>query len=177
VAVCLGGTGVLTLLGAPFVRHVLRAFEAFPDTEVIAPVPASFREEIGALPGHVRLVDPVPLHLLLGGCDAMVHQGGSGTTMTATAFGLPQLVLPQLADHFGYGDRIAALGAGVTLESAGEQDDLALLQEALATLLGEPGLRKAARELARLIGRMPPPSRVVSGLERLAAGDPMPGAA
>jgi UDP:flavonoid glycosyltransferase YjiC (YdhE family) len=150
------------------VRHVLRAFEAFPDTDVVAPVPAAFRDELGALPPHVRLVDPVPLHLLLGGCDAMVHQGGSGTTMTATAFGLPQLVLPQLADHFGYGDRLVALGAGICLETAADQDDLAVLQEALAALLAEPGLRKAARELARQIRQMPPPSAVVPDLETLA---------
>ena len=46
----------------------------------------------------------------------MVHHGGTGTTLTACAFGLPQLVLPQLGNESVWGARLADAGLVVTGE-------------------------------------------------------------
>jgi glycosyltransferase len=166
VVVSLGGRTLL-LNGVPFVRTILWAFDEMPGVRVLATVAPEFRAALGQLPGNVELIDPTPLDLFLDTCDAVVHHGGAGTTMTATSFGLPQLVLPQLADHFAHGDRIAAVGAGIAFDTAAEQDDPGRLRESLAALLFEPGYREAAGELRREMRRMPSPAAVVADLERL----------
>ncbi|MGW6582565.1 nucleotide disphospho-sugar-binding domain-containing protein [Streptomyces globisporus] len=169
VAVSLGGR-TLAYNGVPLMRNILDGLGGLPDTEVIATVEEEYREALGRVPGNVRLVDPVPLHLLLDSCDAVVHHGGSGTAMTASAFGLPQLVLPQMADQFWHGDGLERVGAGITIEDAAQQDDTARVRAAVAALLDEPAYAKAAEQLRAEMAAMPAPSRVVADLEQLAAG-------
>ncbi|MFE9251666.1 nucleotide disphospho-sugar-binding domain-containing protein [Streptomyces sp. NPDC007088] len=168
VAVSLGNT--LALHGERFTGGLLRALARRPATEIVVTLPASRRGAVGPLPGNVRVVDPLPLHLFLGGCDAMVHHGGAGTAMTATAFGLPQLVLPQLADHFPLGDRLAATGAGLSFDTPREQEDPRILGEALEALLTDPGHTRAARRLSAEMAAMPTPAAVAARLEQLTRG-------
>ncbi|MFE7278777.1 glycosyltransferase [Streptomyces sp. NPDC057623] len=149
-------------------RGILRAFEELPEVEAVATVDEVFREKIGPVPANVRMVDPVPLHLVLDGCAAVVHHGGAGTTMTAGAFGLPQLVLPQLADQFGHGDRVSEVGAGISLDDAESQNDSHRLAVELRRLLAEPEFAKAARALADSVRDMPAPAQVAADLTRLA---------
>lgn len=163
------GTYTLLLNGASLVGDVLRAFRGFPDLEVIATVPPEYQDAVGPVPGHVRMVPPVPLHLLLPGCDLMVHHGGASTVMTALSLGLPQLALPQLGDTFANSDRLAATGAGISLDTAEAQDDPARLRAALEELLTAPGYREAAGGLSREMAAMPGLPEVVGDLERLVA--------
>jgi UDP:flavonoid glycosyltransferase YjiC (YdhE family) len=167
VAVSLGVRS-LALNGVPHLRRILQSFDGLTDTEAVVTVEERYREEIGRVPANVRMIEPTPLHLFLGACSAVVHHGGSGTVMTSTSFGLPQLALPQLADQFAHGDRLAASGAGITLDDAESQDDPQRLSESLTDLLSDPGYRTSAGELGRYMERMPTPSRVVSDLERIA---------
>ncbi len=44
--------------------------------------------------------------------DAVVHHGGAGTTTTAAAVGVPQVVIPQIADQPYWARRVADLGVG-----------------------------------------------------------------
>lgn len=162
------GSQTLLLNGISHMRTVLTALARIGDLEIVATVEERYRDGLGPLPDAVRVVDPAPLHLFFDSCDAVVHHGGVGTTMTSTAFGLPQLVLPQLADQFAMGDRLADLGAGITFDKAAEQDDPQNLQDALSALLGEPAYRKAAEELAVQMAGMPPPSQVAEDLAKLA---------
>ncbi|MGW5739255.1 MULTISPECIES: nucleotide disphospho-sugar-binding domain-containing protein [Streptomyces] len=174
VVVSLGGR-TLDMNGVPLMRGMLQVFGEQPDVEVLATVDARHREGIGPVPGSVHLVDPVPLNLLLPSCDAVVHHGGAGTAMTSTSFGLPQLVLPQFADQFAHGDRLADVGAGITLDDADAQNDPGSLRQALVELLTEPGYTKAADELRREVQGMPSPTRVAADLEQLTqAGHPAP---
>ncbi|GHF10098.1 DUF1205 domain-containing protein [Streptomyces griseoluteus] len=168
VAVSLGGR-TLAYNGVPLMRNILDALGSLPDIEVLATVEEEYREALGEVPGNVRVIDPVPLHLLLGSCHAIVHHGGSGTAMTASAFGLPQLVLPQLADQFWHGDALARVGAAITIDSVERQDEPEPVREAAAALLGDPAYEKAAGELRAEIAAMPAPSRVVTDLEKLVA--------
>ncbi|MFI5754684.1 nucleotide disphospho-sugar-binding domain-containing protein [Streptomyces sp. NPDC051569] len=167
VAVSLG-SHTLSANGVPLLRNVLRAFDGLRDMEVLATVDERHREELGPVPRAVRLIEPVPLHLLLPTCDAVVHHGGNGTGMTSTCAGLPQLALPQIADTFGYGDQLASSGAGITLDDAPRQDDPRQLRKALEAVLEDPSYGQAARRLARAVADMPAPSAVVGELERVA---------
>ncbi|MEU0916587.1 nucleotide disphospho-sugar-binding domain-containing protein [Streptomyces cyaneofuscatus] len=164
------GARTLDLNGVPLMRRVLGAFDGLQGVEALATVEERYREGIGPLPANVRLIEPTPLHFFLDGCSAMVHHGGTGTVTTAAAYGLPQLALPQLADQFANADRLTATGAGLMLDTAAAQDDPAQVRAAVERLLSQPGLAAAAEGLRRETEAMPVTSRVVTDLERLAAG-------
>ncbi|MER5531768.1 nucleotide disphospho-sugar-binding domain-containing protein [Streptomyces sp. NPDC002677] len=166
VAVSLGNTPALH--GEPFIRGLLHALAACRDTEILVTLPRPYRAGVGPLPGNVTVVDPLPLHLFLGTCDAVVHHGGAGTAMTATAFGLPQLVLPQLADHFPLADRLTATGAGLSFETPAQQDDPRVVGQALDELLSDPRYAGSARRLGAEMAAMPSPADVAADLERRA---------
>jgi UDP:flavonoid glycosyltransferase YjiC (YdhE family) len=163
------GRMTLELNGVPLLRHVLEAFDGLAGVEAVVTVDRAHRAELGAVPRNVRLVDPVPLSLFLDGCDAVVHHGGNGTALTASAAGLPQLVLPQIMDQFAVGDGLAAAGAAISLTTAEAQDDPKQVRDALDRLLDGPGFGAAAGALRRAVARMPAPSAVVADLEALAA--------
>lgn len=166
------GVRTLVLNGISHMRQVLHAFDGLPDVTALATVGRGHRDEIGPVPHNVRMIDPMPLHLLFERCAAVIHHGGAGSAMTATAFGLPQVVLPQLADTFTTGDRLAAVGAGITVEDGARQDDPQVVAAAVAAVLAEPGYAKAAGELAAEMARMPSPARLAQDLERLVAERP-----
>jgi glycosyltransferase len=167
IVVTLGGT--LALNGAALAGRILRAAAGIADTHVVATIEERYRSSLGPLPANVTLIEPTPLDLFLGAGDTVVHHGGAGTTLTATAYGLPQLVLPQLADHFAHGDRIAATGAGIALDTAVAQDDSAALRDGLAALLDEPHYREVALALAEELRKQPAPTAVADDLATLAA--------
>ncbi|WP_034089987.1 nucleotide disphospho-sugar-binding domain-containing protein [Streptacidiphilus albus] len=162
------GSRTLSLNGVPHVRDILSAFSGLSDTEAVATVEEEFREALGPMPENVRLIDPVPLHLIMESCDAVVHHGGAGTALTSTSFGLPQLVLPQLLDMFTTGQQLAAAGAAVCISDAEEQNDRSRLRAGLEAVLNEPGYARAAGDLARSMAGMPSPAEVVHDLEALA---------
>lgn len=51
----------------------------------------------------------------LGRAAAIVHHGGSGTTLDALAAGVPQVVVPLMADQSANGEAVSAAGAGAAL--------------------------------------------------------------
>ncbi|UQX05460.1 nucleotide disphospho-sugar-binding domain-containing protein [Streptomyces sp. RerS4] len=161
------GRSTLKLNGAPLFRSVLAAFGELPGTRALATVDAAHRQELGPLPPNVRLIDHTPLHMLFRISDAVVHHGGAGTSMSASYAGLPQLVLPQLADTFASAERLVHAGAALSLDTAAEQDDPATIARALSALLTEPHHARAARRLRTEMEAMPTPTRVVTDLERL----------
>ncbi|MEV7654890.1 nucleotide disphospho-sugar-binding domain-containing protein [Streptomyces anulatus] len=162
------GRRTLAYHGVPFVRALLHALAGVPDVELIATVGAEHRAAVGPVPAQVRMLDPFPLHAVLGSCDAIVTHGGSATTMTATLHGVPQLALPQMADCFAHGERLAACGAGISLATVAEQDDPAVLRASLSLLLDDPSYAAGASRLRADMERMPSPAEVVPELERLA---------
>ncbi|MFI7082205.1 nucleotide disphospho-sugar-binding domain-containing protein [Streptomyces anulatus] len=162
------GRRTLAYHGVPFVRALLHALAGVPDVELIATVGAEHRAAVGPVPAQVRMLDPFPLHAVLGSCDAIVTHGGSATTMTATLHGVPQLALPQMADCFAHGERLAACGAGISLATVAEQDDPAVLRASLSQLLDDPSYAAGASRLRADMERMPSPAEVVPELERLA---------
>jgi sterol 3beta-glucosyltransferase len=64
------------------------------------------------LPGDVYLAGDLPHGAVLPHVAGIVHHGGSGTTHTAARAGIPQMVMPQIADQFYWGSRVRALGLG-----------------------------------------------------------------
>jgi UDP:flavonoid glycosyltransferase YjiC (YdhE family) len=73
-------------------------------------------------------------------------------------------VLPQLADQFAIGDRLAASGAGISLDDAAAQDDPRRLREALDAVVRDPSLARAAEGLRQSVAAMPSPAQVAADL-------------
>jgi UDP:flavonoid glycosyltransferase YjiC (YdhE family) len=168
VCVCLGRL-TPAMNGLPLLRRVLDALASIPDLEALVALDSSYRDLLGGLPPSARLIDSVPLTLFLDTCDAVVHHGGSGTGMTASAFGLPQLVLPGFQDQFAFGDLVAACGAGITIGDAPHQNNAAAIRDAVIAVLSEPRYREGAELLRARIAAMPSPAALVPVLERLAS--------
>jgi UDP:flavonoid glycosyltransferase YjiC (YdhE family) len=141
--------------------------------EVIVATTPDQRELLGELPDGVRVAESVPLHMLLDGCSAIVHQGGGGTTLTALRAGVPQLVVGQLPDHRLHAHRVAEAGVGLQLDA--DDAEPTALREGLARLLKNPAHPAAAAQVREEILRQPSPAEVVPVLEHLArTGAPMP---
>ena len=92
--------------------------------------------ELGPLPGHVRVERWIPQAEIFTEADAMVGHGGFGTTLGALLAGVPQVVVPLFADQHHNAGRIAELGAGLAVDSAGSR--------------AAPRRRRAAARRARL---------------------------
>ena len=120
-------------------------------------------EQLGTLPANVRPVPYTPLNALLATSTAVIHHGGSGSTMTSLAAGVPQLVVPQGADQFHNAHEVAKRGAGFEIDTevapVGADD--------LARLLTDTSLAAAAAEVKAEIAGQPAPAALVSRLVEL----------
>lgn len=142
------------------------------DVEVVVVVEPRQHEGLGPLPARVRLVDgPLAVRLVLPTCAALVQQGGAGTTMTALAYGVPQLVLPQVSDQHFNAERLAATGAGTSL--TGEQATADAVRELVGELVGDGPRRRAATSMRDRVHAMPAPADLVPALAALARGGPI----
>jgi hypothetical protein len=147
-------------------KRAVRAAAALGAEVVIATTPAQ-AALFGDLPDGVRIMESTPpLHRVLPHCAAVVHPGGSGTLMTAIAAGLPQVVVPAVADQFLNAERFAVTGAGrAVLEGPESGPDLS---EALAAVLDDESVTAHARRLAAQVAEAPAPADVVGELTALA---------
>jgi glycosyltransferase len=122
-------------------------------------------ERLGPLPSSARAVASVPLHLVLPHCDAIVHQGGDGTALTAAAAAVPQVVIAASPEADMAGGRLAAAGAGRYLchpDLRDHPDSPAVIRNAVAELLADPAYAVGAARLREEIERQPTPSEVVA---------------
>lgn len=155
-------------------RELLEAV-ADLDVEVVA----TFNErQLGGntenLPDNVRVVDFVPLSVLLPTCSAIVHHGGPGSFTTALANGVPQLIVNGTYWHVKYWGSISAAdglesrGAGIHVAD-GDNLTAEVLRKQLLRVLEDPSFARNA-ELLRIewAGR-PSPNEIVPLLETLTA--------
>lgn len=101
------------------------------------------------LPGTVLPVGEVPHSWLFPRMGAVVHHGGAGTTAAAFRAGVPQVVVPHIADQPYWGRRVQGLGVGPAPIHRKDLDVdrlVAALEVALA-----PGASSAAYDLGARI--------------------------
>ncbi|MFF9343660.1 MULTISPECIES: nucleotide disphospho-sugar-binding domain-containing protein [unclassified Streptomyces] len=132
--------------------------------ELVLAVPAGRAPE--GLPAGTRVAESMPLHLLLPSCAAVVHQGGAGTTLAASAAGVPQLVFPATVDGEENAGGVVASGAGLRLDTAAV-DDGARVAEAVRRLLADPAFARSAALLREEVRALPSPAETAGLLERL----------
>lgn len=126
------------------------------------------------LPPNFHLVGHVPHDWLLPRTSMAIHHGGSGTTHSACAAGVPSIVVPFAGDQFFWGRRLTASGVmqhalkGATITAP-------MLAQAIAHA-GSGGARQAAARLGRQMQGEDGAASGVALVERYAAGGEGPGA-
>ena len=90
--------------------------------------------------------------------------------LTAAYFGLPQLVVPRMVDQLANGERIAAAGAGVSLNWADASTET--ITAAIKTVLFDEATRQGARTLRDEIHAQPTPADVAATLRQLTTRQP-----
>nr|BAC57037.1 glycosyltransferase [Micromonospora griseorubida] len=137
------------------------------DIELVATLDTAQREELGRLPENVRLVDFVPMHVLLPTCSSIVHHGGAGTYATAVNYGVPQVMVAELWDAPVKARAVEKLGAGVFVPPAELTTDR--VREAVERTLTEPSFAQAAAARPPCRLAEPSPAALVPQLELLTA--------
>lgn len=140
------------------------------DLEVLVARAADQAELLGPVPDGVRELEQVPLHAILPTCAAVVHHGGSGSTLGAVAAGVPQLVVALSPDQVRNALRIEASGAGLMLlpRDGGAAAVRAGTGPLVRRLLDDPSFGAAAARLRAELAAQPAPWEIVADLERLA---------
>jgi MGT family glycosyltransferase len=136
--------------------RVLMTIGRVRDPAELGPLPANAHVE-----GWVRQADVEP-H-----AAAIVCHGGFGTVRAGLAAGVPLVVVPLFADQPYNGRRVAALGAGETLE--GGPAAVAGLRRAVERVLDDATYAAAAARIAAENRALPPAEQAVEELRTLAA--------
>src|SRR5581483_6192195 len=96
---------------------------------------------LGPLPSNVRIAGWVPLATLFRGCAAVVHHGGSGTMLSASVAGIPQLVVPEGLGYEVNARAVTRYGCGFACTA--EEIDV----HAITRLMTDDAIGTAAAEL------------------------------
>ncbi|HXL91010.1 MAG TPA: nucleotide disphospho-sugar-binding domain-containing protein [Streptosporangiaceae bacterium] len=134
--------------------------------DVVAAVSPADRARLGTPPANVTVVENQPLADFLPQCSLVVSHGGPGTVLTAAAYGLPQLIIPQVADQRLLAGATSALGAAERL--APEEVTVDVVRAAVTRLLASEQAREACRLLREEIHERPAPAAVARELTALA---------
>ena len=115
-------------------------------------------------PSNVKVVEWVELRDILPRASAVICHGGSGTTLAALSAGIPQVVVPLIADQPTNAAMVEALGAGIHLRPQQtqqgclqglEREDVARLQDAISAVLEDNTYGRAAEAAARRLAQRP----------------------
>ncbi|MFE0155594.1 nucleotide disphospho-sugar-binding domain-containing protein [Nonomuraea sp. NPDC059007] len=145
---------------------ILEALRDLP-VEVMVTVSADDRDRLATVPDNVRVVEALPLHLILPTCDALIHQGGMGGILTALRHGVPQIIFPEMADEMIEARQLEPTGAAIVVPR--QDADAAKLGELARSLLEDAAYREAAGRIRDEMLAQTPPAQLVPALERLAS--------
>lgn len=153
-------------------QHRLISALAELGVDIVVATPSRAAVDETRLPAGVRVVERLPLHLLLPSCDLMIARGGAGSMMTALAAGVPQLCVPQYVSDLMPAERLAATGAALSLGDT--PTDPAAVRDAAALMLGTPSFSAAAARLRAEAEGQPPAAAVVRRLTAMVSGSGRP---
>ncbi|MFC0436865.1 macrolide family glycosyltransferase [Kutzneria buriramensis] len=148
-----GGPLAFVSLGTVYNRHVAffrSCVDALADESwrlVIALGGGLKPDELGPCPPSVEVHQFVRQRDVLAHADVFVHHGGMGGVLDGLEFGVPQVVVPRMAEHRATADRISELRLGVHV-SAGDCDAGAI-GRAVRQVIADPGTRAALAAMRR----------------------------
>lgn len=124
--------------------------------------PAALR----ALAPHAEIHEVADSVAQLAAADVAVLHGGHMTNSAAAVAGTPVVLLPDGRDHWAWADRVERLGTGIALPAPRRRGAVA---RAVRRVLGDPGYRAAAGDLAGHLRSWDGRARVADLVERAAA--------
>lgn len=139
-----------TIANSDFGQLVLPTVAAMAASDVLVVVSTGgrARDSLPAdLPANVRVAPYLPYDRLLPLVDAVVTNGGYGGVQQALAHGVPLVVAGQTEDKIEVSARVGWSGAGINLKT--NRPSAAAVGAAVSRVLGGPGFRARAGELAR----------------------------
>ena len=154
--------GTVSFGAVEVLRRALDDLETLDVDVLVAVGPEGDPSALGEVGERVHVERFVDQRSVLQRVDAIVHHGGSGTALAASAAGLPQLLLPQGADHFFNVEVLTGQGSAPGLLN--DDQHPGAIAEAVSALLADGPERTAARALATEIAAMPAPADVVGPL-------------
>ncbi len=124
-----------------------------------------YRDQVpDTLPSWIHYEPYVAYDVLAPRVAAFVHHGGIGTSATVLAAGTPQLITPFTFDQPDNAARLKALGVA---ESVAPKASAKRWSRALATLLNDPAVAIACREIAaRMAAEEPGGEQIATWIER-----------
>ncbi|MFE5671513.1 glycosyltransferase [Agromyces sp. NPDC056523] len=128
--------------------------EALARTDVLVVAATGGRpiEELGSLPTNARAAEFLPYDLLFPKTDVFVTNAGFGGVQYALSHGVPVVAAGAGADKPDVAMRVQWSGVGLNLKTGRPTPDA--IRSAVDRLLGEPGFRLRARELAAHIAEL-----------------------
>jgi UDP:flavonoid glycosyltransferase YjiC (YdhE family) len=168
--ICMTLGTLLPRFGAEGVhRFLLPMLESVAElgVELVVAVDPKVAVDWPPLPAAVRHVGWLPLAQVLPSCDALVHHGGQGTSLTALVTGTPQVVLPRIDDQWSNADAVVASGAG--LRFAPDEVTADAVAKGCGELLGSTRFGAAAKQVAEEMAAQPCLSEIVGLLEKIGA--------
>jgi UDP:flavonoid glycosyltransferase YjiC (YdhE family) len=164
--VCVSFTAAHTTI-APW-RSTLEALASEDVDVVCAPISPMDAATLGPLPSNAGVEPSDPDLRLLGRASLLISNAPSEWLLMAGSVGIPQLVLPMVADQFDNADALTAAGAGFIIEPSDLSADA--VHEAAIHLLEDRSFKSAAHTLAEEITAMPTPADRVANLEAVSIG-------
>ncbi len=129
---------------------------------------------VGPVPANTHVEQWVSQADVVAHAALVVCHGGSGTTFSALAAGVPLVLCPLFADQPRNGRVVEAAGAGLVGVSGGDDEagglrrlgpaDVAPLRRAIERVLGEPSYRRGAESVSIEMLAAPTLDEVVEGL-------------
>jgi UDP:flavonoid glycosyltransferase YjiC (YdhE family) len=168
--VCVTWSTALTRMSGPhsfILPGIIKALSNLDIDIVVTATPADIAA-LGAVPSTVKVLPGFGLQHLLPHCDAVVHHGGAGSTMTAVSLGVPQLAITFASEQRRNGQRVQASGAGRHLQ--GHHATGEAIGTAVSDLLYTHTYREAAADLRSEVLLRPTTASVVTDLEKLVVG-------
>jgi rhamnosyltransferase subunit B len=148
-----GGPTILFTLGSSVVNHpgefwatALRALAPTDWNAVLLGAPENL-PLTPSLRGRVQVIPYAPYADLFPLADAVVHQGGAGTTQAACYYGIPSLIVPRGFDQFENAAHIQREGWGLRLMPA--NFSASSLRLRLRRLLASAKIKAAVADLGQ----------------------------
>lgn len=118
---------------------------------------------------NLARIGPVDHRALFRRAAVVVHHGGSGTTQTACAAGVPSVVVPYVGDQPYWADRLHRLGVAPSAQPMRTPRADALASAVLAAAADRP-MHERAAELARRMAEEDGIGSAVAAIESAAEG-------
>jgi UDP:flavonoid glycosyltransferase YjiC (YdhE family) len=144
------------------------AMRGLADLDALVVVTTPDPGDLPRVPRNVRVASFIPHGLLLPRVDVMVTNGGFQGVKMALAHGVPMVIAPWGNDQPDIAARLAWAGAAVNLGVRKPRPEA--VGDAVATVLGDPGYRRAAERIRDEFAEYGNGHRAVPLLERLATG-------